>query len=787
MGDPSRVQCLRAQRAVSRALASVADPTSAAAAALRAVCEATGASEGAIWVLNRPGPHPPNPSPPSAVPLAAWPPTSDPVAPPSPIAARNGRPTTARAGARANARGPANGRSTAGGRGAANGRVSGTPETGCGVATVVPVEAAGGVAGALVLALPLDPADPTAQREREELLSTTALLLAQLVERLRAEDAAGVAVARASALLDLTLDAVLTLDEAGCLLDLNAAAERLFGRRREELSGKRAADVLLPRGERAAGAAALLDLMGGESPAEPLRLMAVRASGAQFPLELRLARIDPADRRDPAGAGLFVHQPTFAALVRDISEPADAEMAFLARHDALTCLPNRTTFEEMTEMALARASRQELAVCVLSIDLDNFKMVNDSLGHRAGDELLRQVAGRLREASRETDLVARPGGDEFLLLLSDLQRSVGGPSTRVDNALMVAETVASRVHDCLRRPFDLTGSELYLSASVGVSIYPADATDARSLLNNAEAAMYRSKRLGPGGYVVSPAGVDRSSRKLSLATRLRRAAEERRWVLHYQPLLDLSEGRITGVEALLRWEEPDLGVIPPTEFIPLAEEMGLIEPIGDWLLEELLRQAWAWRLDGLELDVSFNLSARQVWDPGFARWLLGRLASSRVDPSRLIVEITESAAMTDPDRTSEVLASLRGAGLRFAIDDFGTGYSSLSRLHELPVDILKIDRSFVAGLPDAPSSATMVHAIIQLAHSLGIASLAEGVETKDQWRFLVEQGCQLGQGFFFSPAVPPDDVLGLARLGTLPPPRRRVASRAGARSTARTA
>jgi EAL domain-containing protein (putative c-di-GMP-specific phosphodiesterase class I) len=335
--------------------------------------------------------------------------------------------------------------------------------------------------------------------------------------------------------------------------------------------------------------------------------------------------------------------------------------------------------------------------------------------------------------------------------------------------------VATRIHDCLRKPFDPAGSELdpagselYLTASVGISIYPADATDAGSLLNNAESAMYRSKRSGPGGYVVSPAGINRSKSKLSLATRLRRAAEERRWVLHYQPLLDLPEGRITGVEALLRWEEPDLGVIPPTEFIPLAEEMGLIEPIGDWLLEELLRQAWEWTVEGLELEVSFNLSARQVWDPGFARWLLGRLATSNVDPSRLVVEITESAAMTDPDRTSEVLTALRGAGLRFAIDDFGTGYSSLSRLHELPVDILKIDRSFVAGLTHAPGSATMVQAIIQLAHNLGIASLAEGVETEDQWRFLVSHGCQLGQGFFFSPPVPPAEVFRLVERGRLP-------------------
>ena len=445
-------------------------------------------------------------------------------------------------------------------------------------------------------------------------------------------------------------------------------------------------------------------------------------------------------------------------ILLDITErkQAEEEVAFLAYHDRLTGLPNRAMFEEIMQLDLARARRHRLSAAVLYMDLDNFKLINDSLGHEAGDELLRQVAARITEASRETDLVARLGGDEFLILLSDIEHGPGpgAPST----ALLAVETVASRLHECLREPFRIEDSEFYVSASIGISVYPIDARDGRTLLKHADAAMYRSKKFGPGSYVVFPAEETDRRTALSMATRLRGAVEARQWMLHYQPVIHLTEGHAVGVEALLRWKDPDEGIIPPAEFISLAEEMGLIERIGDWVLEELCRQSQLWRAQGLELELSFNLSPRQLWQPEVVQKVLAPLRAGGCDPTTVIVEITESAVMTDPDRTQEILEALREHGIRFAIDDFGTGYSALSRLKDLPVDILKIDRSFVRDLPHDQDAGTMARTIIQLAHSLGMIPLAEGIESEEQWRFLVEQGCVYGQGFLFSHPLPGDQI-----------------------------
>jgi EAL domain-containing protein (putative c-di-GMP-specific phosphodiesterase class I) len=247
--------------------------------------------------------------------------------------------------------------------------------------------------------------------------------------------------------------------------------------------------------------------------------------------------------------------------------------------------------------------------------------------------------------------------------------------------------------------------------------------------------------------------------KLSMTTRLRKAVENQNWMLHYQPIIDLLEGKMVGVEALIRWNDPNGGLVPPGDFIPLAEEMGLIDVIGDWVVEELSRQGMAWREDGLELEIGFNLSPRQLWQPDVTQRLMTRLESGGIDPRSVIVEITESAAMTDPERTQRILWDLHGRGLRLAIDDFGTGYSSLSRLKHLPVDILKIDRSFVRDIPDDPQAGNMVQAVIQLAAGLNMTPLAEGIETQDQWLFLVEHGCRFGQGYYFSRPVPADEIL----------------------------
>jgi diguanylate cyclase (GGDEF)-like protein/PAS domain S-box-containing protein len=453
-------------------------------------------------------------------------------------------------------------------------------------------------------------------------------------------------------------------------------------------------------------------------------------------------------------------------VIFDITErkAAEEQVAFLAYHDKLTGLPNRALFEEMVEMALARAARHGLGVGVLFLDLDNFKLVNDSLGHHAGDQLLEQLADRLRGATRETDLVARQGGDEFLMLLSDLERGTGAmPGT--DAALLVAESVGARVKEALEQPFELNVQEFYASASIGISLYPQDAHDAESLLRNSDAAMYQSKRTAPGNYLVFRENDQDSAGKLSLSTRLRRAVEEQHWELHYQPIVELDTGRMQGVEALVRWRDPNGGLVPPGEFIPLAEEMGLIGAIGDWVIEELARQQRTWGDAGIPFEASFNLSPRQLWQANLCDEILGRLNDSDIDPHDVVVEITESTAMTDPDRTQRLLSELHAWGFRLAIDDFGTGHSSLSRLRHLPVDILKIDRAFIREVDSDADGASMVHAMIQLAHSLGMTPIAEGIETLEELRFLVENGCTLGQGFYMAKPMIASELEHLWRVG----------------------
>jgi diguanylate cyclase (GGDEF)-like protein len=422
-------------------------------------------------------------------------------------------------------------------------------------------------------------------------------------------------------------------------------------------------------------------------------------------------------------------------------------------------------FEELLGLAIARAKRHALSVAVITTDVDDFKLVNDSLGHEKGDELIRQLADRLREATRDTDLVARQGGDEFLLLLSDLERRTAASAT--DPAVMNAEAVAARIEEVLREPFVLDGTEVYVTASVGVAVFPDHADDADELLKHADAAMYQSKRVTPGGYAIYADESAASLGRLSLSTRLRKAVENQNWELHYQPVVDLADAHMVGVEALLRWNDPTGGLVPPGDFIPLAEEMGLIEVIGDWVVEEMARQDTAWRADGLDLELSFNLSPRQLWQPDIATRVLSRLDEGGVDASKVVVEVTESTAMTDPDRTLRMLLDLHARGLRIAIDDFGTGYSSLSRLKHLPVDILKIDRSFVRDVHEDEQAGSMVRAIVQLADGLGMTPLAEGIETEAEWRFLADVGCRLAQGFYFCKPVPAAEIVAMHRRAAL--------------------
>ena len=307
--------------------------------------------------------------------------------------------------------------------------------------------------------------------------------------------------------------------------------------------------------------------------------------------------------------------------------------------------------------------------------------------------------------------------------------------------MIVAESVASRVHEALAEPFVLNGTEFIASGSIGISLYPQDALDAETLMKNADAAMYQSKRQEPGGYVVFATSGEDPMKKLSLTTRLRRAVEHEHWVLHYQPVVNLLDGSVEGVEALVRWQDPNGGIVPPGEFIPLAEELGLIEAIGDWVIDAMAAQQRAWADDGLDLTVGFNLSPRQLWSAHLAEKVIRKLRAADVDPSKVVVEITESTAMADPDRTQKILAELHAWGLSLAIDDFGTGYSSLARLKHLPVQVLKIDRSFIRDVHRDTGLASMVRAMIQLASGLGMVPLAEGIETAGELEFLRAHGC----------------------------------------------
>ncbi|HEY7477808.1 MAG TPA: EAL domain-containing protein [Actinomycetota bacterium] len=457
-------------------------------------------------------------------------------------------------------------------------------------------------------------------------------------------------------------------------------------------------------------------------------------------------------------------------VIFDITERKEAEeqVAFLAYHDKLTGLPNRHLFEEMLEAAIARARRYDLGVGVLFLDLDNFKLVNDSLGHHAGDLLLAQLGDRLRHCTRETDTVARQGGDEFLVLLADLDRSAETPGAP-DPGMEVAEAVAARVRTALEEPFDLNGTPFYATGSIGISLFPQDASDADTLMRNADHAMYQSKNHEPGGVVIFAAEGHDALQKLSLTTRLREAVQHERWVLHWQPIVDIGTGRMESVEALIRWVNPNGGLVAPGEFIPLAEELGLIEAIGEWVIHELARQQAEWRGAGIDLRVGFNLSPRQMWSAHLADKIMALLRRNEVDPHGVVVEITESTAMADPDRTLRILQELHSWGFGLALDDFGTGYSSLARLKHMPVDVLKIDRSFVREVHRDVSLASMVRAMIQLAQGLDMTPLAEGIETYGELEFLRSNGCRLAQGFLFSRPVPAEEIPELLTRGSLLP------------------
>ena len=438
----------------------------------------------------------------------------------------------------------------------------------------------------------------------------------------------------------------------------------------------------------------------------------------------------------------------------DITERRKAEqISHLAYHDSLTGLPNRALLNEHMTMALARARRNGHAVALLLIDLNDFKLVNDSLGHAAGDEVLCEVARRVGESIRGTDLLARHGGDEFILLLADID---GDPRE-------IAETVASKIVHEMEKPVRLSGAEFHVGASIGISIYPEDSLDPDTLLAHADSAMYQAKAAGRNGFGVYVPGEKNALEPLSMATRLRKALENREFTLAYQPIFEIPERALVGVEALIRWNDPERGLVLPGDFIPIAEDTGLIEPIGEWVIDALCAQVQDWNRQGLHPFVSFNVSPRQLKRTDMSAMLEGKLREFGLDGERFTMEITESAMMRRPDRAKPTLDSLSDFGMRLAIDDFGAGYSSLARLLEMPVQTLKIDRSFLVQVPDNDEACAVVKAVIQLGEGLKMATVAEGVETKEQLDFLVEHGCPLAQGFYLARPLTSADATRLLR------------------------
>lgn len=448
----------------------------------------------------------------------------------------------------------------------------------------------------------------------------------------------------------------------------------------------------------------------------------------------------------------------FISTGKDITERMENQerLRYLAYHDVLTNLPNRALFMDRLDHALSRIHRTHGPLAVLFMDLDRFKIINDTLGHNVGDRLLQTLSRRLIDSVREGDTVARFGGDEFAILLEDI--------TQIDDVPPVAE----KILDALGQAFVLEdGHELFVTTSIGISTYPNDAGDSVTLLKNADTAMYRAKEKGRNGYqFYAPEMSTKAFERLSLETSLRHALEREEFLLYYQPQVDLETGRVIGMEALLRWQHPDLGLVQPTEFIPLLEDTGLIVPAGAWVLRTACTQARDWQDAGLGPGrVSINLSSRQFTGPDFLESIKRTLAETGLSPDSLELEITENVIMDNAQQTIETLQSLHAMGTRLAIDDFGTGYSSLSYLKRFPIDTLKIDRSFIRDIASDPGDAAIVKAIIAMAHSLKRNVIAEGVETEEQLTFLRANHCNGIQGYLFSRPLPPAEAACLLKEG----------------------
>lgn len=439
---------------------------------------------------------------------------------------------------------------------------------------------------------------------------------------------------------------------------------------------------------------------------------------------------------------------------------AEEKILFLAYYDSLTSLPNRVLFKDRLNQTLLIAQRHQRILAILFLDLDNFKRINDTLGHPAGDELLKQVACRLSNYIRKSDsisrystdefsaVVARLGGDEFTIMLTEV--------SHVHDAMKVAQ----RILNAIAQPFDIEGHEVFITASIGIAVYPVDGEDVDSLLKNCDTAMYHAKNEGRNNYKFYEQSLNKTALDiLALENNLHKALDKQEFRVYYQPRIDIRTRNVVGFEALIRWQHPQKGIIPPSEFIPMAEESGLIIPIGEWVLNEACKQNKAWQAAGFApIFISVNLSGKQFKQQNLINVIDHAMSDVRLDPKYLELEITESI-IQDTKSTAGILRELRNLGLKIAVDDFGTGYSSLSYLRRFPLDTLKIDRSFVKDIAKDPDSEAIVKAIIAMAHCLKLRVIAEGVETEEQLKFLSDEGCDEFQGYLISPPLPADEVV----------------------------
>jgi len=525
-------------------------------------------------------------------------------------------------------------------------------------------------------------------------------------------------------------EAIMITDRDNCIVEVNPAFTRMTGYASEEIRGQNpgilSSGRATPEEYRAMWSAILEQgFWQGE-------MWDRRKNGEIYPKLLTISVV-----RNVQG-DIDFYIASFADI--SVQKATEEKVRHVAHHDALTGLPNRLHLQISLEQVIAAAKRENQEVAVMFIDLDRFKIINDTLGHNIGDGLLVEVAHRLRECVRESDLLARLGGDEFVVALAG------------DDAVNVAAQVAEKIIRNLSQPYQIEGNTLHSTTSIGISVYPYDGDSIESLMKTADTAMYHAKAKGRNNFqFFSPEMNQASVERLQLEDGLHRALERGEFAVHYQPQADIVSGRLEGAEALIRWHHPERGMIPPLEFIPLAEENGMILPIGTWVLREVCRQIKVWRELGLtDLRFAVNLSPRQFHQENLVGNILGILREFDVPASALELEITEGSVMGNADAAVSLLNQLNQHGLSIAIDDFGTGYSSLNYLKRFPVSKLKIDRSFVMDIPGDPDDSAIAIAVIQLARSLGLKVVAEGVETAEQRQFLSDQGCDMLQGYWYS-------------------------------------